>query len=358
MSTTTTTLTGFETRCSNCAASLSFNPEDVIITCEYCGSITDQKGESVPNHFMLPNNISSDELLTTIIKWLPSGSRIKKNMISLVSVQPMLIPYWGIHVDATSNYSGYKTATEYREERRTRQVRTSDGGTKTETYTERIPVTVYIPIESSFNENRRRVILSRQGALFYGQEQIESVIDREIAQAKPFNLDMVKELGKEVKFLSGEIELSDARELVTSQVRADHRQQAKNATTELFDCRTKVQTGDAYFIHYPFWSVEYMYEGKSFRVAIDGFTKQILKGETPVTIFARFFNLILTLFLLTIGSLSLFYYDFTSMNNDQNEPIIIVAGIVAFIAYIWSLFAYSKVYKISGEKRDIKKNKR
>lgn len=352
MSTTTTnTLTGFETRCPNCAAAISFNPEDVIITCDYCGSIVNQKGETIPNHFMLPNNMSSDDIIPMIQKWLPARSRIKKDSIVLSSVRPLLIPYWAIQVSAQSHFSGYERGTDYREERRTRRVTDANGKTRTETYTVQIPVPVYRPIERDINENRRRVLLSRQGALFFGQVNLEKVLDQEIEKAQPFNIDMVKDLGKEVKFLSGEIEESDAREIVVSTVRADHRAQAHKATTELFDCRTQVNLGEAYFVHYPFWLVEFTYEGKSYRVAFDGFQKVILKGETPITSFTRVLNFSLTIISALIGSLVLFYMDYQySASTSSNGTYIWGSVIIGILFYVLSVFFYSRFYRITGIK--------
>lgn len=351
MSTTTANLTGFETRCPNCAASISYNPEDVIITCEYCGAIANQKGESIPNHYMLPNNISSDDLISMIQKWLPSHSRIKKNEIALSSVRPLLIPYWAIQVNAQSHYIGYIRATDYREEQRTRTVTDNNGNSHQETYTEQVPVTVYRPVENDINENRRRILLSRQGALFFGQKDLEKILDREISQAKPFDLEMVKNLGKEVKFLAGEIEDDDAREIIATFVKSDHRAQAHKATTELFDCRTNVQMGDSYFVHYPFWLVEYTYEGKSYRVAFDGFQKEILKGETPVTSFTRVINLIMTFLASGIATIALFFIDFEHTKLfSGNTSYFMVSAVIGIVFFIASVFFYSKVFKIAGVK--------
>ena len=350
MSSSAQTMTGLETRCPNCSASISFNPEDVIITCEYCGSIVNQKGESIPNHYMLPNNLNSDQVLPMIKKWLPSTSKINKEVITIASINPQLIPYWAVGVQAKSFYSGYVTATDYREVRKTRTVKNSDGSTRTEEYTDRIPVTVYRPVENQINENSRRVLLSRQGALFFGQVNLEDVLNSEIDQAKEFNIEMVKTLGKDVKFLSGEIEESDAKEMIISKVRTDHRNQAHKATTELFDCRTKVELGESYFVHYPFWIVEYNYEGKSYRVAFDGYKNQILKGETPITSFTRMINFALTIVFTIIGSLTLGYVDLQNgvqISSSQYPWIAVIIGIIFFVP---SLFFYSKVFKITGIK--------
>lgn len=350
---TATNLTGFETRCPNCAASISYNPEDVIITCEFCGVIVNQKGESIPNHYMLPNNLKSDDLISMIQNWLPAHSRIKKNIIALSSVRPLLIPYWAIQVKAHSNFVGYIRATDYREEQRTRTVRNNDGSTSQQTYTERIPVTVYRPVEKEINENRRRVLLSRQGALFFGQKNLEKVLDTEIAQAKEFDIEMVKELGKEVKFLSGEIEDSDAREIISSTVKADHRAQAHKDTTELFDCRTQVWLEDSYFVHYPFWLIEYTYEGKSYRVAFDGYKKEILKGETPVTSFTRVINFISTVVIAGLASVILVILDFEHAATAISKNIYLGGAVViGIVGYLVSIYLYSRVFMVTGVKND------
>lgn len=353
MSTTTATnLTGFETRCPNCAAAISYNPEDVIITCEYCGTIVNQKGETIPNHYMLQNTLTDQELVSMIQKWLPSHSRIKKDLIAISSVRPMLIPYWAIQVKADTHYIGYLVATDYREEQRTRTVTDAKGNSHQETYTEQIPVTVYRPVDKEIHENDRRVLLSRQGALFFGQDKIEEVLNQEINEAKPFDIEMVKNTAKEVKFLSGEIEESDARELISSKTRADHRSEAHKNTTELFDCRTAVSLGEAYFVHYPFWLVEYTYEGKSYRVSFDGYKKEIVKGETPVTSFTRIVNFVLTLVAAVIGSGVLIFVDlnYSTMNTNPNNVYFFAALIPGIIFYAIAVFFYSRVYKISGLK--------
>ena len=349
MSTITTKQTGLETRCPNCSAAVPFNPEDIIITCEYCGIIVTQKGEVVPNHFLLPNQLQQDELIEMIKSWLPSMSRIKKQDIGLASVRPMLIPYWAVRVKAQTHYVGYRRATDYREERRTRTVRDANGKEHQESYTEQIPVTVYQPVDAQINEDDRRVLLSRQGALFYGQYSVEEVLKKELPQAQKFELQTVSNMGKEVKFLSGEIGDSEAREMIMSQVRADHRAKAHSATTELFDCRTQVNTEDSYFIHYPFWLIEYTYQGKTYRIAMDGYKKNVLKGEVPVTLFARIISFILTLLVLGFGTLIVDLVDLQyGTGKTTSFPIItFIAGIVLFGL---GIFFYARVYKIEGEK--------
>ncbi|MCE9584554.1 MAG: hypothetical protein K8T20_18855 [Planctomycetes bacterium] len=71
--------------------------------------------------------------------------------------------------------------------------------------------------------------------------------------------------------------------------------------TTITDCDTQISVDGTHLVHLPLWIWTYSYEGKNYRLLINGFTGQVVKGEHPVGKYDKL--VVLVVFLLIVGGI-------------------------------------------------------
>jgi uncharacterized membrane protein len=263
-------------KCPVCNGNVKTGPDDVVITCTYCGSTSTIEGKAIGDHLMEPA-IGADERIRGFQGFLDRNKGMNKSLVKNVQVvenRLIYVPVWTAKVKADSYYKGYKTVQV--PVQKTRTVRDSNGHTRTETYTDY--ETGYVPVQSELHTDTNEPMLARKGARFYGLEEFLGTI--RIENTVPYNFEKIKDLDPTI--LNAEIGQEEFEKAIHGRVADNHRAQAGSGLAELFDCRTTSSVRGTTYLQAPFTMVRYKFQGDLYKAAIDGNSGRVLMGEIPI----------------------------------------------------------------------------
>ena len=264
-------------KCPVCNGNVRTGPDDVVITCTYCGGTTTIEGKAIGDHLM-EDAVDAEEREEGFRKFLDKNKGMNKSLVTASRIAEnrlIYVPIWTSKVKADSWYKGYKTVQVPVE--KTRTVTDSEGNSRTETYTDY--ETGYVPVQDEIHTDTDERLLARKGAKFYGLEEYLEKID--LKNTEPYNFEKIKDL--EPIMLNAEIGMEESEKAVHSRVADRHRAQANGALTELFDCRTTTNVRGTTYLQVPFALIRYKFQGDLYKCAIDGHTGKVVFGEIPIT---------------------------------------------------------------------------
>ena len=148
-------------KCPVCNGNVRTGPEDVVITCTYCGSTSTIEGKAIGDHLM-EAAVGTDDRVKGFREFLDENKGMNKsltNAAQIVENKLIYVPLWAAKVKADSWYKGYKTVQV--PVQKTRQVRDSDGNYTTETYTDY--ETGYVPVQDEIHTDTDERFLARKG---------------------------------------------------------------------------------------------------------------------------------------------------------------------------------------------------
>ncbi len=318
-------------KCQSCNAPLTVSPDDVIITCNYCGFTATIEGEKIENHFVLPPTCDANDVREKVRKWVGRGGKAQVTEAVL-----RFVPFWVESMHAVTEYEGYKKHTE------TEYYTDSQGRRRSRTKT------WYEPIRGTFDENPSLNILGRRGALFYSQEEMDKALHVTKSDIKSFNFKDITAVESNPLFLNSELDDDGAYEIARTSLEEDHRARAERKATKIWDCNSRIRKTGSYLLHVPHWLVRYQFGTETYRVGVDGHTKKILKGEVPVSTAYRGFMCIISILGLIIGAVG---SQLAAWALAPQGWEFIAFGVI-FLGLIIAALATNQTFKISAEKRE------
>lgn len=264
-------------KCPVCDGNVRIGPDDLVITCTYCGSTTTIEGKAIGDHLM-EMAIGDKERVDGLRAYLGKHKGVNKALVQGAEVAEnnlVFVPIWTSKVKADSWFKGYKTVQV--PVQRTRTVRDSKGNTRTETYTEY--ETGYVPVQSEMHTDTDEPLLARKGSRFYGLDEYLKTVS--IGDTERYDFNKIK--GLNPTMLNAEIGPEEYEKTVAGVVADRHRAEAKRGLKELFDCRTTTSVRGTTYLQAPFALVRYRFGGGLYKCAMDGHTGKVLVGEIPIT---------------------------------------------------------------------------
>lgn len=273
--------------CSNCGAVIAISPEDLVITCKFCGETFDVDGKKIPNHQLIPTK-ENNEITQNVENFLKKN-KTDLDQATIQEVQLKYLPYWVVPFNSKTHYYGVlaSSVTRYRTE--TRTVRTPDGKTRTETVQVPYQVSVYRPEEADFNRNGRENVIARKHTAFYGFNEFQSTLF--LDNIIPFDFNKIKRLDAE--FINAEVNSHEAQIETYGRVENTNRSIAQSRVQRLIRCDSVVNIDEPLYVHAPLWVVRYKFQDKIYKVSAAGDSGKIVKGEIPLTKKRRLINFIL-----------------------------------------------------------------
>ncbi|TFF91256.1 hypothetical protein EU545_04855 [Candidatus Thorarchaeota archaeon] len=264
-------------KCPVCSGNIRLGPDDVVITCPYCGSTSTIEGKAIGDHLMEAAK-DSEARLKAFRDFLDKNKGINKALVDsaeIVEDTLIYVPVWTAKVKADTWYKGYKTVQVpvQREESYT----DSEGNRRTRTVTEY--ETGYVPVQDEIHTDTDERLLARKGARFYGLEDYLETIN--LKNTEPYNFEKIKDLSPLI--LNAEIGDEEFEKTVHGRVADRHRNQANSGLQELFDCRTNTNVRGTTYLQAPFALVRYKFEGDLYKCALDGHSGKVVRGEIPIT---------------------------------------------------------------------------
>jgi hypothetical protein len=242
-----------EIRCSNCGAPITFNPGEIIATCEYCGfTCVIETGKAFTlEHSLIFNEYAPDQTDELIRNWMRSGFMKPGDLAKsskLLEKSLVYLPFWVVTVTATSDYKGIF---------------------------ERVapPVVKEGKIEKKYDW----LVLARKASQFPTREY-----DVPLEGKIPYDFRKIEDFAKT---LNSEITRDQAVELARQQVERHHQFLAKQDVDKIIEMRSDFLIGDTVYLHAPVWFVVYEYKGERHTIILDGATGSVIKGDIPATRF-------------------------------------------------------------------------
>ncbi|MFX1562058.1 MAG: hypothetical protein ACFFDP_01990 [Promethearchaeota archaeon] len=318
-------------KCQSCNAPLTVSPDDVVITCNYCGFTATLEGEKIENHFVLPPTCNANDIREKVRNWVGRGGKAQVTEAVL-----RFVPFWVESMHAVTEYEGYKqhTETEFYTDSQGRQ------RSRTKTY--------YEPIRGTFDESPSLNILCRRGATFYSQDEMDKALHVTKANVKSFNFKDVTAVESNPLFLNSELDDNGAYEIARTNVEQEHRSRAESRATKIWDCHSRINKTGSYLLHVPHWLVRYKFGTETYRVGIDGFTKKVLKGEVPVSTTYRGIMCVVSIIGLIIGAVGGQMTAWALASQDWE----FLGFVVIFLGLVIAAVATNQTFKISAEKRE------
>jgi transcription elongation factor Elf1 len=332
-------------KCPVCNGNVRTGPDDVVITCSYCGSTTTIDGKAIGGHLMETAK-DTNERVDVFRKFLDKNKGMNKSLVKSAEVVEntlIYVPVWTAKVKADSWYKGYRTVQV--PVQKTRTVRDpKTGSTRTETYTDH--ETGYEPVQNEIHTDTDERLLARKGARFYGLEQYLDTID--MKNTEPYNFEKIKDL--QPIMLNAEIGQEEFEKAVNGRVADKHRSQAKSGLTELFDCRTTSGVRDTTYLQTPFGFIRYKFQGDLFKCGIDAHSGKVVLGEIPITKGQRAtwaFLGLLGVFLSAVGA-----EIFSRLIGIEGQELMMFVGIaLAVVGVIMAGFGFRTLVMTQREKK-------
>lgn len=294
--------------CKGCGAPIDYLAGEATLTCGYCGNTTmlATMGTILPveKHFLLAPRVDKTAMEAEIRKWMGVGFFKPKDLPEkgvLGAPQGIVLPFWVVACRAFTQWSG--------QNRRTRTVG-SGKHSRTETY--------YVPASGTFEDNHNWSIYARRGEEWFGIDALNPGAVKTAADWGGFFLNFglgnetsqgmnllqgatafdIKAITEGMSIKNGQINQEQAEQEARGQITRFSRATADGKVDTLSDCDTQISVDGTYLVHVPLWVWSYQYETKNFRLLLNGFTGQIIKGEHPVGKYDKLIVLLVVLLLV------------------------------------------------------------
>ncbi len=333
-------------KCPTCGQVLVTSPEDLVITCAYCGETLEVDGKKIPDHKMLPSQ-EGETIKANVQEFL------KKNKVAegaeIQEIKAVYLPYWVVPFSSSTNYYGVLNSTVTRQ--KTVQSRDAQG----RTITRQVPYTVpvYRDERGSFNRSGKENCLARKHTVFYGFDKFQDTLFLDNIQ--PFDYQKVKKYGAE--FVNAEVDAHEAQIDAYGRVENENRKIASGKVQELIRCDSQIQTQYPTYVHAALWQARYKFEGKIYKVSAAGDSGKVVKGEVALTFKRRLINLIIGLAMLVgLALLANYGYPMTAVDSTSTMGWILV--VIGLAGIVLSFLFTKTAFQIQLEKSDkIKRQK-
>ncbi len=256
---------GRTAQCPQCGASLEITPDAVIFVCQYCGWTGTTEGLEEKGYLMvapLPRIQVEDKAIQFLKSKLHGGY----SSSAVTEAKYIAIPFWLVNVWAHTWFNGYKTRTKSQTYYVGKQAMTRS-------------YTVYVPTQGDWTDQIEYKTVARKNAVFFGLDEITARVGQR--QAPP--LDPKVLIAHKMQVLDIEISGDEANESGRTYAEDQHHRKAQSQTSKLYDCRTDTRIVSAALTLYPTYSVGYQFEGRTYRMTLDGATGEVAKAELPLT---------------------------------------------------------------------------
>jgi hypothetical protein len=318
--------------CPNCGGLVPIPEGQVIVRCLYCDMRSFVRGERGLRRFQVPQRVEREQAIDAMRRFFSSSIAIARGAAresQLDEAFLVYLPFWTVWGRVAAWAFG--------------EVRVGSGDRARYD-----PREVRLVQEMTWNGAAADV-----GE--FGVTQVP-LTDQEL---DPFDPDALHRLGMVFEPVSSFVEaLQSAEAQFKAQVQS---RVGLDRISQLFLRLFRHRTG---LVYYPLWVLRYLYRGRAFQVAVDGYTGKILYGKAPGNTIYRAGRLVAGMavgaFLAIDASSAVLY----TMGNDDNGTgtLLLVLGLflggVALMFTSYRAFRYGEQYeyRLGGKKASILPN--
>ncbi|MCS7118258.1 MAG: hypothetical protein NZ957_05690 [Thaumarchaeota archaeon] len=257
--------------CLHCGAPLTYNPEEVLVICEYCGYANNPTGEAPPRMSMVPATLSGSQALTIAKDYAAKGILVTKGMVEKAvwgEIWTAYVPIWVVPVrvygDVVGERALFKTKSETKrmaQELGLELLGAALGGRTGKTLADR-------ERKESVDETINVPLVARRSASYQPDPEAFRV---PLERKMPF-----RRTGDDV--LNAEIGAAEAVEAAKGVALETVR--ARYTTLKRFNV-SAYEAGDPELVYDPWWFVKYGMSGREFMVVVSGSTGTVIAGQRP-----------------------------------------------------------------------------
>jgi len=264
--------------CMHCAAPLTYDPEEVLVICGYCGYINNTTGEQPPRYSMLPVVVNGSQAMEIAKDHAAKGILVTRGMAERAdwgSIILRYVPNWAVTVQIEGDVEGKRAL-----------IKTKDA--RSQVAQEVAMQALGGALGGIFGGAGRgagRAMRDRGERMSVSEAMDVSVVARKAAEFQPdagaYKIPLDKKepfrkTGEET--LNVEIRAQEALE----RARSLALQELRSRYT--FVSRFSVgayPVGDSELIYSPWWFIEYRMGGRSFSVIVDACSGSVIAGQRP-----------------------------------------------------------------------------
>jgi hypothetical protein len=264
--------------CMHCGAPLTYNPEEVLVICNYCGYVNNTTGEPPPRYSMLPVIINGSQAMEIAKDHVAKGILVTRGMAERAewgSIVLRYVPNWTVTVQLEGDLEGKKAL-----------IKTKD--TKGQVAQEVAMQAIGGALGSIFGGAGRgagKAISDRTERTSISEAMDVSVVARKAPAYQPDAGALKIPLDKKEPFkkpgeetLNVEINAKEA----TERAKGLALQELRSRYT--FVSRFSVgayPVGEPELIYSPWWFIEYCMGGRSFSVIVEACNGSVIAGQRP-----------------------------------------------------------------------------
>jgi hypothetical protein len=264
--------------CMHCAAPLTYDPEEVLVICNYCGYVNNTTGEQPPRYSMLPVVVNGSRAMEIAKDHVGKGILVTRGMADNAewgSIILRYVPNWAVTVQLDGDVEGKRAL-----------IKTKDA--KGQVAQEVAMQALGSALGGLFGGAGRgagRALGDRTERMSVSEAMDVSVVARKAAEFQPDAGAYKIPLDKKEPFRkTGEetlnVEISD--KMAAERAKSLALQELRSRYT--FVSRFSVganPVGDSELIYSPWWFIEYRMGGRAFSVIIDACSGSVIAGQRP-----------------------------------------------------------------------------
>jgi len=253
--------------CKNCGAMLNFDPSKVSMNCVFCGSTffveipeTEEDKQMRQNAEIITFKVTKDEAKIKFSDWIKKGLFKPSNLATTFrekEFEGAYIPFHKVRADATTQWRGRDKIV----------IREATDNTPAEYE--------YHDRSGTHSESYKDFITATKGLQ---QSEVDSVMPFDDNDTKPYDQQLLMGF----KFEKPAIKSDNAENSAKDRIKNWERDACSKGVDEILNTDTMISNIESKLIMLPIWILVYLYEGKPFRVFINGQNGKI-SGQKPVS---------------------------------------------------------------------------
>ncbi len=264
--------------CMHCAAPLTYDPEEVLVICKYCGYVNNTTGEQPPRYSMLPVVVNGSQAMEIAKDHVGKGILVTRGMAERAewgSIVLRYVPNWEVTIQLDGIIEGKRAL-----------IKTKD--TKGQVAQEVALQALGSALGGLFGGAGRgagKALGDRTERISVSEAMDVSVVARKAVEFQPDAGAYKIPLDKKEPFRkTGEetlnVEISD--KMAVERAKSLALQELRSRYTFVSRFRVGANpVGDSELIYSPWWFIEYRMGGRSFSVIVDACNGSVIAGQRP-----------------------------------------------------------------------------
>lgn len=264
--------------CLHCSAPLTYDPEEVLVVCNYCGYINNTTGEQPPRYSMLPVTVIGSQAMEIAKNHVAKGIFVTKGMAERAewgAIVLRYVPSWTVTVQLEGEVVGKKAL-----------VKTKD--TKAQVAQEAAMQALGGALGGIFGGAGRgagKALSDRTERMSVSEAMDVFVVARKAAEYQPdagaYKIPLEK---KEPFRKTGEetlnVEMGAQEAMERAKALALQELRSRYTFVSKFSVGA-YPVGESELVYSPWWFIEYRMGGRSYSVIVDACNGSVIAGQRP-----------------------------------------------------------------------------